>query len=74
MILFLSNLVESRRLFTPTPGQGFIQDQIIASHTCFGGHMDVNCLASLQTINVSDDLRWTTNIRDTISFTLIFEA
>ena len=24
-------------------GQGFIQDQIIASHTCFGGHMDVNC-------------------------------
>ena len=23
--------------------QGFTQDQIIASHTCFGGHMDVNC-------------------------------
>ena len=23
--------------------QGFMQDQIIASHTCFGGHMDVNC-------------------------------
>ena len=22
--------------------QGFMQDQIIASHTCFGGHMDVN--------------------------------
>ena len=22
---------------------GFMQDQIIASHTCFGGHMDVNC-------------------------------
>ena len=25
------------------PGQGFMQDQIIASHTCFGGHVDVNC-------------------------------
>ena len=24
--------------------QGFMQDQIIASHTCFGGHLDVNCL------------------------------
>ena len=23
--------------------QGFMQDQIIASHTCFDGHMDVNC-------------------------------
>ena len=23
--------------------QGFLQDNIIASHTCFGGHMDVNC-------------------------------
>ena len=22
--------------------QGFMQDQIIASHTCFGRHMDVN--------------------------------
>ena len=22
--------------------QGFMQDKIIASHTCFGGHMDVN--------------------------------
>ena len=26
-----------------TSDQGFMQDQIIASHTCFGGHMDVNC-------------------------------
>ena len=26
-----------------------MQDKIIASHTCFGGHMDVNCQASLQT-------------------------
>ena len=23
--------------------QGFMQDQIIASHTCFGGHVDINC-------------------------------
>ena len=23
--------------------QGFIQNQIIVSHACFGGHMDVNC-------------------------------
>ena len=23
--------------------QGFMQDHIIASHTCFGGQMDVNC-------------------------------
>ena len=22
---------------------------VIASHTCFGGHMDVNCYARLQT-------------------------
>ena len=28
----------------PTYGmQGFMQDQIIASHICFGGHVDVNC-------------------------------
>ena len=38
-----------------------MQDQIIASHTCFGGHMDVNCYPSLQTLNVSVDLKWTTN-------------
>ena len=29
--------------------QGFMQDKTIARHTCFGGHMDVNCQASLQT-------------------------
>ena len=23
--------------------QGFMLDQTIASHTCFGGHVDVNC-------------------------------
>ena len=38
-----------------------MQDQIIASHTCFGGHT---------TLNVSDDLKWTTNIHVT-PFTLI---
>ena len=26
-----------------TRHQGFMQDQFIASHKCFGGHMDVNC-------------------------------
>ena len=31
------------------------------THVCFGGHMDVNCSASLQTLNVSDDMKWTTN-------------
>ncbi|KAK2172903.1 hypothetical protein NP493_920g00108 [Ridgeia piscesae] len=28
--------------FCVTAVQGFMQDQIIASHTCFGGPMDVN--------------------------------
>ena len=28
---------------TTTYLQGFMQDNIIASHTCFGGHMDINC-------------------------------
>ena len=23
--------------------QGFLKDKIIASHTCFGEHLDVNC-------------------------------
>ena len=37
-----------------------MQDQIIVSHTCFGGHRDVNCWASLQTLkHVSDDLKYT---------------
>ena len=50
-----------------------MQDQIIASHTSFGGHMDVDYLGSLQTLNVSDDLKWTTNTHMT-PFTLTFEA
>ena len=32
-----------------------MQDHIFASHTCFGGHMDVNCYASLQTLRVFDN-------------------
>ena len=43
-----------------------IQDKILVSHTCFGGHMDVNCYASVQTLNVSDDLKWTINTCDII--------
>ena len=23
--------------------QGFMQEKMIASHTCFGGYMDANC-------------------------------
>ena len=35
-----------------------MQDKIIATHTCFGGHMDVNCYAKLyKLLNVSDDLK-----------------
>ena len=50
-----------------------MQNQMIARDICFGGHMDVNCLANLQTLNVSDDLKWTTNTHVT-PFTLTFEA
>ena len=40
--LLLRSLLEG---FTPLYicKHGFMQDQIIASHTCFGEHMDVNC-------------------------------
>ena len=50
--------------------QGFMQGEIIARHTRFGGHMGVN---SLQIFNVSDDLKRTTNTHVT-PFTLTFEA
>ena len=33
--------------FLITSEQGFMQDKVIAG---FGGHMDVNCSASLQTV------------------------
>ena len=35
---------------TVTNTQDFMQDTIIACHTCCGGHMDVNCKAILQTL------------------------
>ena len=55
--------------------QGFMQDQIIASRTCFGGHMDVNCEVSLvyKLSSVSDDLKWATNTHLT-PFTLTSKA
>ena len=40
--------------------QGFMQDKIITCHTCFGGHMDVNCKLVYKLSNVSDDLKWAT--------------
>ena len=54
-----------------------MQDQIIASHTCFGGPIDVNCYCVLSQftnfLNVSDDLKRTTNTHMT-PFTLTFKA
>ena len=51
-----------------------MQDKIIASHTCFGGHMDVNSLKPVYKLsNVSDDLKWATNTHIT-PFTLTFKA
>ena len=52
--------------------QGFMQDKIIASHTCFGGHMDVQAVYKL--LNVCDDLKWTTNTHVTPLFSLTFKA
>ena len=50
-----------------------MQDKIIASHTCFGGHMDVNCKLVYKLSNVPDDLTWTTNTHMT-PFILTFKA
>ena len=33
----------SFQIYWVAVGHGFMQDQIIASHTCFGEHMYVNC-------------------------------
>ena len=41
--LFLVRKHISTGLYVFTGVQGFTQDKIIASHTCFRGHMDVNC-------------------------------
>ena len=53
--------------------QALLRDKIVASHTCFGGHMDVNCKLVYELSDVPDDLKWTTNIHMT-PFTLIFKA
>ena len=38
-----------------------MQDKIIASRTCFGGHMDVNCKLVYKLSNVPVDLKCATN-------------
>ena len=51
-----------------------MQDKIMDSHTCFGGHiwmLTVKPVYKLQ--NVSDDLKWTTNTHET-PFTLTSKA
>ena len=51
-----------------------MQDIIIASHTCFGGHIDVNSVKLVNKLsNVPDDLKWATNTHMT-PFTLTFKA
>ena len=50
-----------------------MQDKMIGSHPCFGGHMDVNCKPVYKLSNVFDDLKWTT-ITHVTPFTLIFKA
>ena len=49
-----------------------MQDKIIASHTCFGGHM-LTVKPVYKLSDVSDDLKWSTNTHVT-SFTLTFKA
>ena len=39
----ISQNIVSVRDYEVDATQGFMQDKIIASHTYFGGHMDVNC-------------------------------
>ena len=53
--------------------QGFMQDQIIASHTCFGGHMLTIIKPVYKVKNVSAVLKWTINIH-VIQFTLTSKA
>ena len=57
-------------------GQGFMQDNSIASHTCFGGHMDVKMLTVKLVYELSDgpdDLKWATNTH-LAPFTFTFKA
>ena len=42
-----------------------MQDNIIASHTCFGGHMVLTVKPVCKLSNVSDDLKWTTRYKHT---------
>ena len=47
--------------------QGFMQDKIIASHTFWWTHTWMLTVKPVyKLLNVSDDLKWTTNTRDTI--------
>ena len=49
--------------------QGFMQDKIVAIHTCFSGHIK----PVYKLFNVSDDQKWTTNTHVT-PFSLTFKA
>ena len=53
-----------------------MQDKIIASYTCFGGHM-VTWMLTVKLVyelsDVPDDLKWATNTHMT-PFTLTFKA
>ena len=50
-----------------------MQDKIIASHICFGGHMMLTVKLVYKLSNVPDDLKWATNTHVT-PFTLTFKA
>ena len=59
--------------FEVCPVQGFMQDQIIASHTCFGGQWMLTVKPVYKLKNVPDDMRLTINIHMT-PFTLTSKA
>ena len=39
----ITSVLHVYKIINLRTAQGFMQDKIIASHTCFGGHMEVNC-------------------------------
>ena len=46
--MVMKMLIDIKKLLRKVEGledmeQGFMQNQIFASHTSFGGHVDVNC-------------------------------
>ena len=47
-------------------GQGFMQDKMIASHTCFGGSWMLTVKPFYKLSDVPDYLKWATNTRDTL--------